>query len=179
MAERDQALAHACYEASQRHESHRGKFLFDIPRADWLPEYLEAERASAEHIKQLRAILARGGWPGISQVGEEAARAAWLIAQHAGAVDAEFQRTCANLLGDTVAAGDGNPEQLAALLDRVELEAGREQLFGTHLEQVDDGDWAPIRGISDPVETDARRRRLGLKPWADYLEDCKAGRSST
>jgi hypothetical protein len=179
MAERDQALARACYEASQRHDSHRGKFLFDIPRADWLPEYLEAERASVEHSKQLRAILDGGGWPGVSQVGEEAARAAWLIAQHVGAVDAEFQRTCANLLADTVAAGDANPEQLAALLDRVELEAGREQLFGTHLEPVGDGDWAPIRGIADPVETDQRRRKLGLKPWADYLEDCKAGRPST
>src|SRR5690349_5072146 len=46
-------------------------------------ERLAWRRLTARHGDRLGAIMDEHGWPTADQVGEEAARAAWLIAQHA------------------------------------------------------------------------------------------------
>jgi len=177
LADRDQRHARAVYDASQAHEPHRGKFLFDIPRSEWLPEYFEAEEEVARRVDALRTIIRRHGWPGRRLAGEDGCRAAWLIAQHGGA-DSEFQRDCEEALAVAVSTGDAKPGQLAALRDRIELEAGRTQLYGSHLEPVGDT-WRAVRGIEDLAEVDARRAELGLKPWHGYLADCLDGQPDT
>lgn len=167
------------YEASERHPGHAGRFIFDIPRSEWLPEYWAATRQIAENLKVLREVLDSIGWPGISQVGEDAAAAAWVIAQHSGEVDPAVQQRCLALLAERVGEGDANPAQLAALADRVELHAGRRQLYGTHLEPDGGGSFRPVRGIDDPRACDDRRAALGLKAWKEYLADCLAGDPGT
>ena len=57
-------------------------------------------RMAAIHEKnalRLQAIIAQIGWPAESLVGERAAKAAWLIAQHAISPP-EFQRSCLSFL---------------------------------------------------------------------------------
>lgn len=171
----DQEHARAVYEASQRQPGHAGRFIFDIPRSEWLPEYWAALALIPESVKALGEILDSIGWPGISQVGEEAAAAAWVIAQHAGEADAAFQQRCLALLAERVREGDANPAHLAALADRVELHAGRPQLYGTHLETDGSGGFRAVRGIDDPEALDERRAAIGLKPWNEYLAACLAG----
>lgn len=179
LAADDQRHAQAVYEASQRHDSHRGKFIFDIPRDEWLPEYEEAQRTAVQRVAEFVELLAQhGSWPGESVVGEDGCCAAWLLAQHAGKVDSTTQSRCELLLAKAVAAGDAKPGQLAALRDRIELEAGRPQLYGTHLEP--DGDsWTAVRGIDDMAAVDERRAALGLSSWADYLSNCMRGITET
>lgn len=177
IAEEDQAHARKVYEASQQHEPHRGRFLFDIPREEWLPEYFEPPDAAVARMQVLRQIILEHGWPGHSLVGEDGCRAAWLIAQHGGP-DPAFQRECEEFLAVAVENGDAKPGQLAALRDRIELEAGRLQRYGTHL-QPDGDTLRPVRGIEDAEAVDARRYELCLKPWAEYLVDCLNGRPET
>jgi hypothetical protein len=182
LAAEDQVHAAAAYDASQRVAEHRGRFLFDIPRAEWLPEYLDAERRAVDRLAELRSIVLelRGRWPGRSSVGEDGARAAWLLAQHAGSTDRELQGWFESLLSDAVDEGEARPGQLAALRDRIELEAGRPQLYGTHLEpDSDGGSWRPVRGLDDETAVDARRGALGLQPWRSYLADCLRGVTET
>ena len=166
------------YEASQRHAPHRGRFLFDIPRDEWLPEYFEPESAVRGRVEALREILGTHGWPGERLVGEDGCRAAWLIAQHGGP-DPTFRLECEAALALAVQAGDAKPGQLAALRDRIELESGRGQLYGTHLEPDGDGSWRAVRGLEDRSDVDVRRAAIGLKPWAEYLADCLEGRPDT
>jgi hypothetical protein len=174
LAEEDQVHARAVYEASQRHAPHRGRFLFDIPRDEWLPEYCAAEKTAHMRTEELFRIVTEHGWPGSSMVGEDGCRAAWLLAQHAGKVDGETQRLCEFALATAVVAGDAKPGQLAALRDRIALEAGERQLYGTHLEP--DGDsWRAVRGLDDEAAVDERRRALGLNSWRDYLAACLRG----
>ena len=175
LVERDQELARATYEASQRHPDHRGRFLFDIPRDEWLPEYHASERRSQEHAVVLAQLLDDlGRWPGRSDVGDDGERAAWILAQHVGLVAPELQQRCRDLVADAVRHGDADPEHLAALADRVELEAGRLQLYGTHLEPAPDQPhgWRALRGVVDPPHLDERRAAIGRKPWTEYLADC-------
>ena len=177
LAEADQRHARVVYEASQRHAPHRGRFLFDIPRDECLPEYVEPDDDVRARADALREIIEEHGWPGRSLVGEDGCRAAWLIAQHGGP-DPSFRIACEAALAAAVASGEAKPGQLAAVRDRIELEAGRSQRYGTHLEPDGDG-WRAVRGVDDPPAVDARRAELGLQPWRDYLADCLQGRPDT
>jgi hypothetical protein len=60
-------------------------------------------------------------------VGEEAARAAWLIAQHADR-QLDVQRRALHLLDQAMAAGTASPRELAFLRDRPLVNEGRDQL---------------------------------------------------
>lgn len=177
LARQDQVHAKAVYEASQKHEPHRGKFLFDIPKEEWLPEYFQSEEEVTARTSALLEIIRERGWPGESLVGEDGCRAAWVIAQHGGP-DPSFRLECEAALAVAVESGDAKPGQLAAVRDRIELDAGRPQLYGTHLEPEGDG-WRAVRGIVDVAAVDARRQGLGLKPWREYLADCMEGRPDT
>src|SRR5437868_360526 len=122
LAAQDQAHAIAVYEASQKHEPHRGKFLFDIPKEEWLPVYFEPEANVVARTSTLQEIIREHGWPGESVAGEDGCRAAWVIAQH-GAPDPAFRFECEAALTIAVESGDAKPGQLAALRDRIELDA--------------------------------------------------------
>jgi hypothetical protein len=58
------------------------------------------EPVDRANTARLREIVAEHGWPGHRLVGEEAAHAAWLLAQHA---PPQFQEQCLPLLEDAVA----------------------------------------------------------------------------
>jgi hypothetical protein len=119
-----------------------------------------------ENTAWLKVIVEQAGWPGHSLVGEHAAHAAWLLAQHAD-LDPAFQRRCLTLLREAVALGEGAPADLAHLTDRVLLASGEPQLYGTQV-GVHDGHYAPTR-LHDPESVDARRAAMGLDPLGAHL----------
>ena len=120
----------------------------------------------AENTAWLKAILAERGWPRLADVGDRAAAAAWLLAQHADE-DREFQRACLELLTAAVAAGEANPNHLAYLIDRVRVGDGLPQLYGTQFLRTTDGSLGP-QPIDDIEHLDERRRSVGLSPFAEY-----------
>jgi hypothetical protein len=66
----------------------------------------------ADNTAWLASVFDRYGWPGHTLAGEEAANAAWLLAQHADASPAVQQRAL-ELLTAAVDSGDATPRQLA------------------------------------------------------------------
>jgi hypothetical protein len=110
---------------------------------------------------RLREIVAEHGWPGRRLVGEEAAHAAWLLAQHA---PPQFQEQCLPLLEDAVAQDDASPVDLAYLRDRVLMHRGEPQIYGTQY-LIKDGALT-LWTVQDPAGLDARRAALGLEPEA-------------
>jgi hypothetical protein len=62
--------------------------------------------------------------------------------------------------------GEALPAHLAYLEDRVRVNAGQPQLYGTQF-TVTDGHFGP-RPIEDPQWLDERRAAAGLEPFADY-----------
>lgn len=112
------------------------------------------------------AALARG-WPGRSLVGEQGAEHAWLLAQHADR-QLEFQRHALALLRVAVAAGEATNRQLAYLSDRVCMNEGREQIYGTQMGGVRDGTVVPWP-IQAPETVDDRRAAMSLDALATYV----------
>ena len=121
----------------------------------------------AEHAERLWAILDDyESWPGRSLVGDDGARAAWLVAQFA-IDDVGLQRRCLEMLEVSVACGDADPVHLAYLLDRVRMNDGRDQLYGSQFVLGEHGGLEPWP-VDDPVAVDARRAKLGLPPFAEH-----------
>lgn len=119
-----------------------------------------------ENVSWLRQVIADGGWPGRSAVGEDGAHAAWLLAQHADR-DPAFQRECLDLLAVAADAGEASKSEVAFLTDRVLLAEGEPQEYGTQATALDD-QWVP-RPLRDPDNVDQRRAAMTLGTLAENL----------
>lgn len=128
----------------------------------------EMERVHLRNAAALEAALERGGWPKVSQVGEEASEAAWLVAQHAISRP-DFQRRCLRLLCEAVESGEAPARHRAMLLDRIRFNERRPQVYGTILDWDESGELSPWP-IEDPESVDELRRRVGLPPLCDSVE---------
>ena len=118
-----------------------------------------------KNTDKLKRIILEMGWPTKSKFGEEAAHAAWMIAQHSDKETA-FQRLCLeamkNLSEDEIEKAD-----LALLEDRVRIKEGKPQLYGTQFSVSEDGKFEP-EPIEDENNLDKRRKEMGLEPFLEY-----------
>ena len=122
--------------------------------------------ADAANLPWLRQLITDVGWPGKSLVGEDGAKDAWLLAQHADR-DPAFQRRCLDLLTAAVEGGEAGAVDQAYLTDRVLLHEGQPQEYGTQAIGRDGRFVA--RNLRDPGHVDERRAAVGLGPLAEYL----------
>lgn len=132
-----------------------------------VPEEVAAQwrRIDEDNTRWLGEVLGARGWPGRTLTGEDGAAAAWLLAQHADR-DPVRQRGFLDALRGAVGQGEASPAHLAYLEDRVRVNAGRPQLYGTQF-TVTGGHLAP-HPVEDPQRLDERRAEAGLEPFADY-----------
>jgi hypothetical protein len=123
------------------------------------------------NASRLQSIMAEVGWPTERLVGERAAKAAWLIAQHAISRP-EFQRFCLEHLAEAAREHTVPLWQPAMLEDRIRVFEGRLQLYGSQLEPDAHGNLRP-HAIEDPERVEERRRAVGLEPLVDILARAK------
>ncbi|MCL5090757.1 MAG: hypothetical protein M1514_01970 [Patescibacteria group bacterium] len=116
------------------------------------------QKIDKENTQELKEIIKKIGWPTISKVGPIASWAAWLIAQHADH-DPEFQKECLSLIEDCYQKGDVNPLNLAYLTDRVAVNFGQKQIYGTQWKNNE------VKPIENPENLDQRRQKMGLWPF--------------
>jgi hypothetical protein len=122
------------------------------------------ERVDTEHTARLGEIVSVCGWPTRSEVGADGSSAAWLLAQHADRQPVT-QRRFLELLRVAVKAGQASAADLAYLIDRVAVNAGQEQTYGTQFQRADDGTYRPAP-VADAQAVDARRAEMGLTSLA-------------
>ena len=120
----------------------------------------DVEALHEHNASRLKEIIGAHGWPGVSLVGEEAAKAAWLVVQHSVS-DPEFMNECVSLIEDAVAREDVAGWQLAFLQDRVRTLSGKPQYYGTQFD-VDENGWPTPFPIEGSATVNERRARLGL-----------------
>jgi hypothetical protein len=114
---------------------------------------------------RLTEIIEQHGWPGRGLVGDDAARAAWLVLQHAIA-HPDLLRRGLVLLRDAAARGEVPPVEVAMLHDRICYFEGRPQKYGTQYDWDEAGELAPWP-IEDEAAVDDRRGAVGLPPLAE------------
>ncbi|HWE41668.1 MAG TPA: DUF6624 domain-containing protein [Gemmatimonadaceae bacterium] len=119
----------------------------------------------ADNTSFLKKIVAERGWPGRSLVGGDAESAAFLIVQHSP--DSAFQARVLPLLEKAYAAGEAEGQQVALLTDRVAVQRGQPQVYGTQASIVN-GRFR-LNPIADSVNVDRRRAALKMPPVAAYM----------
>jgi hypothetical protein len=127
--------------------------------------------ADARHTARLRSIVDEVGWPGPALAGPEAARDAWLLAQHADP-DPELQARVLELILVSPKEAGVDLQQVARLADRVEVARGLPQRYGTQYRLRRAGERTvlePSTPIEDPERLDERRAAMGLEPHERYL----------
>lgn len=124
------------------------------------------ETVDTKHTERMKEIVAEIGWPTISKVGAEGASNAWILVQHADH-DVDFQEQCLGLMKDAP-AGEVDITDVAYLTDRVCVNRGKGQLYGTQFTQ-EDGKHIP-RAIEDEANIDARRAGVGLSPLSEQIQ---------
>lgn len=116
---------------------------------------------------RMKEIVQEIGWPMISKVGSEAAFDAWLLVQHADH-DVEFQEYCLGLM-QAASDGDVDRRNIAYLEDRIRVNQGRGQIYGTQFIQKDGMHMA--QPIEDQENVDIRRAQMGMGPLTEQIEE--------
>jgi len=154
--------------------------LLEMARVDqqarkgvWSPAAIqhmgEVDAANLPQIK--RIVAAHKGLPDADQVGADGVAAAWLLVQHADR-DPAFQAEVLAKLTPLIDKGQVSGQEMALLTDRVLVNQGRPQRYGSQLLPVD-GKWVP-KPMEAPAQVDARRAAIGEMPLAAYV--CVASR---
>lgn len=146
------------YEMDQAVRLQRDKFTFE--------ESLEIDR---KHKERLKEIIKEYGWPKISEVGQVASQAAWLVAQHTYN-DVPFQEECLNLLQEAAENGEADMSHVGYLIDRIRVRKGLPQIYGTQWGYKDaQGNIGPYP-IEDQENLDQRRAKMGMGSFAEYAK---------
>ncbi len=119
------------------------------------------------NAERLGELIELHGWPTRSLVGDEAAAAAWLILQHAIGKPA-LQRRGLALMNAAAARGQVSLLHVAMLEDRIRVNEGKGQRFGTQFDWDRDGLLSPLP-IEDPAHVDVRRAEVGLSTLAEDI----------
>jgi hypothetical protein len=131
--------------------------------------FAEIGRHDLQFQNELKALLPAEGWFRTSVYGKEAARAAFLIVQHA-VNDQELMRNTLVRLEKLVAEGEAEGQAYAMLYDRIALEFDhRPQRYGTQVKCIS-GQWQP-NDLEDPASVNERRKSIGMNQTVEqYLE---------
>ena len=142
----------------------------------------QAALVDRTNTARLKTLIDVCGWPSKATHGEQAARDAWLLAQHADQ-DVAFQKKVLALIEQAAAAsGEGVNHEFAFLADRIAVAEKRPQLYGTQIRPKPDDacdlDFAPL---DDRDKVEQRRAQLKLAPLDDYqrmvkdMQHCPTG----
>ena len=160
---------------------YRNMLYFKRLRGPALPEYSidglrELVRRSYEDsCSLLKEWLREFGFLGWRQIGHRALRVSWLIAQHAD-MDPFFREDYLDQFRQALNLDNASYEGFAYLTDRVRVEKGERQIYGTQVlrsrkeESVshEDGGAISLWPVEDEARLDERRKAVGLSPIGSY-----------
>lgn len=124
------------------------------------------EKNHKENNEKLLKLLDKNGWPTASQVTEYAAAGAALIINH---TNHEIRSKYFPMLEKAFKEGEAQPLRYAKMRDRLLVEEGKEQLYGTQW-KFENSKRVP-QPIKEPEHVDRRRSKIGLGPLSTYLKE--------
>jgi hypothetical protein len=120
-----------------------------------------------KNLEELEVLLQEKGWPKRSEVGPEAAGAAFFVIQHS---NAEAQQKYISMFEKRCRENEANCNQYALMFDRMRMNQKLPQRFGTH-QYLDpsEGRTDELYPLEDESRVDEWRKELGMEPLRDYL----------
>jgi hypothetical protein len=131
--------------------------------------YVDMNRIDSSNQAWVIDKLQKYGWPEKSKIGENAARAVFLVIQHAELPDIETYYPQLKALADK---DEARPDHAAMMLDRMLMYQGKKQVYGTQAsgQLRQDGSWV-IWPVENPESINERRKKVG---FTDTVEETAA-----
>ena len=181
-----------CKENSSEKKEIKQKIEFNQDLADELKEMAEVDQIAAyipqgeykkmsneewnsfkdsvftTHQKRLKQIFDKYGFIGFDLAGEEGSRNFWLMVQHSDH-NPNFQKEVLERMKIEVDKGNAIPSNYGLLVDRVNLNTGEKQIYGTQVTYNMETGQAYPKPLEDSLNVNARRISIGLEPIEEYL----------
>lgn len=146
-----------------------------VPQGEYLKlssEEWQGFKDSVFRANQIRiqAIFEEYGYPGYDLIGEAGASNFWVMVQHSDHMP-EFQKAVLEKMKVEVDAGNADSRDYGLLVDRVKLNTGEPQVYGTQVDYNFDLAQAFPMNLAEPETVNDRRRSIGLEPIEVYLND--------
>lgn len=122
------------------------------------------------HQKRLKRVFDQYGFTGFDLVGEEGSQNFWLMVQHSDH-NPDFQKEVLEKMKIEVAKGNAKPSNYGLLVDRVKLNTGHAQVYGTQVDYNMEICQAFPKNLADSINVNKRRKEIGLKSIEEYLND--------
>lgn len=130
-----------------------------IRRENNLIKYAKEDHRNQELVI---SIIEKCGMPTLNDVTQEQMDAIWLGLQHN--TNNMYRIKYFPLIEKAVKNGDLSKEQYALMKDRMLMEEGKPQLYGS---QIKNG---KLYNLESPETVNIRRQEMGLEPIEDYLK---------
>lgn len=125
------------------------------------------DEARIENNVRLCQVLKEFGWPTSNEVGTEGVGAMIYLVRNSR--QPELQADLLPVIIAAVKRGDAEKGEVADLVDRMRVDAGRKQLFGTQVKVING--FLVLAPIDSEAQVDDRRKQFGLPPLADHLRE--------
>jgi hypothetical protein len=146
--------------------SKRGEILEEVYQSDQRIRKQNVpfkEFAKEDHKNQelVISLLEKCGMPASEEVSEKQLFIIWLVLQHA---NKKYRKKYFPEIEKAVNNGDLPKEQYALMKDRILMEEGKPQLYGT---QIRNG---KLYKLESPERVNERRKEMGMEPIEEYLK---------
>ena len=121
-----------------------------------------------KHIPIIKKIVQENGYPSVEKVGKESSSNFFPLIQHCDK-DIGFQSKMLPLIKKQVDKKLVEGWEYAYLYDRIQVNTGNEQLYGTQLMYDKDNNAIPKK-LKDKENVNKRRQELGMGTLEKYLE---------
>jgi hypothetical protein len=127
------------------------------------------EQTVSANTAALKLIFDHYGYPGVQEIGAAGTEHLWWLIQHADA-DPALQRRALMLMREQYLHQNISGQYYAFLQDRVLVNNGEKQWYGTQMLLNGDSTSFEPRPVLEPEKLNERRAALGLGPIEEYVQ---------
>jgi hypothetical protein len=126
------------------------------------------QQTDSLNYQNIRRIFYEIGYPNIRKVGEISSHNFWTLVQHADKYPF-FQDSVLTIMKVELREGNVQHNDYAYLVDRVKVNLGQKQIYGTQMTiNVSQDSYEPLP-VVEPENLDDRRREMNLPPMKYYI----------
>ena len=166
---------------AQQFDSNPEIILIDVDCSESkeiLDEVLEIDQANRADVTKIDAgvdhenqvlvvsLIEKCGWPQKATVGERGMSAVFLVIQHASK---DLREKYFPLIKASAEKGELSLRSVAMMEDRMLMENGKHQKYGTQLISHNNGP-LQLHPIADEANVNKRRAAMSMEPIEDYLK---------
>jgi hypothetical protein len=123
--------------------------------------FKEVVKVNHENLEIVVSYLEKCGMPTLAEVSNKQLGAIWLVLQHS--IHPKYTKKYFPYIEEAVKNGDLKKEQYALMKDRILMNEGKPQIYGSQIKKE------KLYKLAEPEKVNSRRKEMNMEPIEDYL----------